>query len=50
LASIRPQDWLRTARHSEWGVVTLVGQVSYFAKHDASHIPQIGEIRRAIGA
>jgi rubrerythrin/uncharacterized damage-inducible protein DinB len=49
LASIRPQDWLRTARHSEWGLVSLVGQASYFAKHDASHIPQIGEIRRAIG-
>jgi hypothetical protein len=49
LASIRPQDWLRPARHSEWGLVTLVGQVSYFVKHDASHIPQIREIRRAIG-
>jgi rubrerythrin/uncharacterized damage-inducible protein DinB len=50
LASIRPQDWLRTAVHSEWGLVTLLQQASYFAKHDASHIPQIAEIRRAIRA
>jgi len=36
--------------HSEFGVVSLLQQASYFARHDASHLPQIDAIRAAIGA
>jgi hypothetical protein len=50
LASISLQDWWRAARHSEWGEVTLLQQASYFARHDASHVPQIDVLRAAMGA
>ncbi len=50
LGTIAGQDWWRQAHHSEFGVVTLLQQTSYFAKHDASHLPQIDAIRAALGA
>ena len=50
LASIPGQDWWRLARHSESGVVSLLQQASYFARHDASHLSQIDAIRAAMGA
>ncbi len=40
----------RTGHHDEFGEVTVLQQASYFAKHERSHLPQIAESRRAIGA
>lgn len=39
-------DWWRTGRHEEFGVVTLRQQVSYFASHEITHLPQIELLRR----
>jgi hypothetical protein len=50
LAEIQPQDWWRTAHHEEFGTVTLLEQVSYFAKHERDHWRQIYLIRQALGA
>jgi rubrerythrin/uncharacterized damage-inducible protein DinB len=50
LAEIQPTDWWRTAFHEEFGKVTLLEQVSYFAKHERDHWRQIYLIRQALGA
>lgn len=50
LAEIHPADWWRTAYHEEFGTVTLLEQVSYFAKHERDHWRQIYLIRQALGA
>jgi len=34
-------DWWRTGRHEEFGVVSIKQQVSYFASHEITHLPQI---------
>jgi hypothetical protein len=39
-------DWWRTGQHQEFGVVTLRQQVSYFAAHELTHLPQIERLRR----
>jgi uncharacterized damage-inducible protein DinB len=38
--------WWRTGRHEEFGIVTLRQQVSYFAAHEVTHLPQIEALRR----
>lgn len=38
-------DWWRTGRHQEFGEVTLRQQVSYFAAHEVTHLPQIESLR-----
>ena len=48
LEAIAPQDWLRTAWHTEFGRVTLLQQASYFAKHERDHFWQICAIRQAV--
>ena len=50
LGEIQPTDWWRTAHHEEFGTVTLLEQVSYFAKHERDHWRQIYLIRQALGA
>lgn len=42
------QDWWRTAQHDEFGQVTILGQASYFAKHERSHLAQLRAIRKAV--
>ncbi len=39
-------DWWREGRHEEFGVVSIRQQVSYFATHELTHLPQIEELRR----
>jgi len=34
-------DWWRTGHHEEFGPVTIRQQVSYFAAHESTHLPQI---------
>jgi hypothetical protein len=40
LESIPFADWWRTGRHEEFGVVSIKQQVSYFASHELTHLPQ----------
>lgn len=48
LSGIRPEDWHRTARHEEFGRVTLLQQASYFARHEQYHLPRMEATRRVI--
>jgi len=50
LQSIPLAAWWRTGRHQEFGVVTVRQQVSYFASHELTHLPEIAALRRAFGA
>jgi uncharacterized damage-inducible protein DinB len=41
LEDIPLESWWRTGRHEEFGPLTLRQQVSYFALHELTHLPQI---------
>ena len=41
LETIPLDDWWRTGRHEEFGVVSIKQQASYFASHELTHLPQI---------
>ncbi len=45
LDAIALADWWRTASHEEFGPVFLHQQVSYFAVHECTHLPQIDALR-----
>ncbi len=45
LESIPLADWWRTGQHEEFGTVTVRQQVSYFASHEITHLPQIEALR-----
>jgi len=38
-------DWWHTGQHEEFGTMTLRQQVSYFASHEITHLPQIESLR-----
>jgi rubrerythrin len=50
LRGIPTQDWWRTGQHEEFSTVTVLQQVSYFAKHDHAHLTQIDSTRRSVVA
>lgn len=50
LESIPFAEWWRTGRHEEFGVVSLKQQVSYFASHELTHLPQIERLAKEIRA
>ena len=37
LEKLPPADWWRTGQHPEFGTLTLLAQVSYFAAHELTH-------------
>lgn len=39
------KDWWRTGFHEEFGEVSLRQQVSYFAAHETTHLPQMAALR-----
>lgn len=41
-------DWYRSGQHQEFGSVTMLQQVSYFAAHELTHLPQIELLRREL--
>lgn len=41
LEAVQPREWARKGFHNEFGDVTLAQQVSYFAAHEITHLPQI---------
>ncbi len=48
LENIPLSAWWRTGWHEEFGTVTLRQQVSYFASHEITHLPQIELLRRQL--
>ncbi|MCK6580038.1 MAG: DinB family protein [Anaerolineae bacterium] len=48
LTPLKPEDWWRTARHGEFGVLTLQEHASYFTRHERSHTRQMIQIVRAL--
>jgi predicted Zn-ribbon and HTH transcriptional regulator len=46
LESIPFADWWRTGRHEEFGEVSIKQQVSYFASHEVTHLPQIERLAK----
>jgi rubrerythrin/uncharacterized damage-inducible protein DinB len=46
LEAIPLKDWWRTGQHEEFGPMTILRQVSYFAAHEHTHLPQIAALRR----
>lgn len=44
LESLPLQDWWRRGRHEEFGELRLYQQVSYFACHELTHLPQIAHL------
>lgn len=47
LETIPFADWWRTGRHEEFGVVSIKQQVSYFASHELTHLPQIERLTKS---
>jgi len=45
LENIPLSDWWRTGQHEEFGIVTMKQQVSYFASHEITHLPQLETVR-----
>lgn len=45
LETIPLADWWRTGRHEEFGIVSIKQQVSYFASHELTHLPQVERLR-----
>ncbi len=43
-------EWWRTGFHEEFGEVSLRQQVSYFASHELTHLPQIARLRQQLTA
>jgi uncharacterized damage-inducible protein DinB len=41
LDDLPESDWGRGGSHPEWGRVTVLSQAAYFARHEASHLPQL---------
>lgn len=46
LEALPLQDWQRTGSHQEFGTVSIKQQVSYFAAHERTHLPQIERLCR----
>ena len=47
LEALPLRAWARTGRHTEFGRVTVLQQVGYFAYHEVYHYPDFVEKRRA---
>jgi uncharacterized damage-inducible protein DinB len=45
LENLTLADWWRTGQHGEFGKVSIKQQVSYFASHELTHLPQIERLR-----
>jgi hypothetical protein len=50
LEALPMRAWGRTGRHTEFGRVTVLQQVGYFAYHEVFHYPDFVEKRRQLGA
>jgi uncharacterized damage-inducible protein DinB len=48
LKALPAADWWRGGWHNEFGAQTVLSQATYFTRHEMSHLPQFGQILRAI--
>lgn len=49
LENLPLKDWWRRGQHAEFGELKLYQQVSYFACHELTHLPQIADLSRPTG-
>jgi hypothetical protein len=49
LHSLQPEDWKRTFRHPELGLITLERNAALYAWHGRHHVSQIAALRRRMG-
>jgi uncharacterized damage-inducible protein DinB len=49
LRSLKPQDWKRTFRHPELGLVSLDRNLALYAWHGKHHVAHITELRKRMG-
>ena len=49
LRSLQPEDWKRTFRHPESGVVSLERNLATYAWHGKHHVAHITELRKRMG-
>jgi hypothetical protein len=50
LKSLRPEDWARTFRHPELGVVSLESNLAMYAWHGRHHVSHITSLRERLAA
>jgi hypothetical protein len=49
LRSIKPEEWQRTFRHPELGVVSLERNLALYAWHGRHHVAHITELKKKMG-
>ncbi len=49
LRSIKPEDWKRTFRHPELGVMPLEKNLALYAWHGRHHVAHVTELRKRMG-
>jgi DinB superfamily len=49
LRSLEPEDWKRTFRHPELGLVSLEKNLAIYAWHGKHHVAHITELRKQMG-
>jgi hypothetical protein len=49
LRTLRPENWKRTFRHPELGVVSLEKNLALYAWHGRHHTAHITELRKKMG-
>jgi hypothetical protein len=49
LRAIKPEEWKRTFRHPELGVVSLERNLALYAWHGKHHVAHITELRKRMG-
>ena len=49
LRSLTPEDWKRTFRHPESGVVSLEKNLAMYSWHGKHHVAQVTELRKRMG-
>ncbi len=49
LRSLKPEDWKRTFRHPELGLVSLERNLGLYAWHGRHHVAHVTELRKKMG-
>jgi len=49
LRSLKPEDWKRSFRHPELGVVSLEKNLALYAWHGRHHVAHVTELRKRMG-
>ncbi|HXW93846.1 MAG TPA: bacillithiol transferase BstA [Terriglobales bacterium] len=49
LRSLEPEDWKRTFRHPEMGVVSLEKSLALYAWHGRHHVAHVTQLRKRMG-